>query len=128
MISVRPHELFQRDGANIFCRVPLRMTQAALGGEIEVPTIDGSAAKVKIPAGTQSGDQFRLRGKGFSVLRSTQRGDMYIQVAVETPQNLTRRQRELLEEFERESKGNAAGSPEHEGFFAKVKEFFESRG
>ncbi len=126
-VSVRSHEIFQRDGANIFCRVPLRMTQAALGGEVEVPTIDGSAAKVKIPAGTQSGDQFRLRGKGFSVLRSTQRGDMYIQVAVETPQNLTRRQRELLEEFEQEAKGNKSGSPEHEGFFAKVREFFEGK-
>ncbi len=124
-IGIRPHSIFQRDGANIFCRVPLRMTQAALGGEIEVPTIDGSAAKVKIPAGTQSGEQFRLRSKGFSVLRSAQRGDMYIQVAVETPQNLTRRQRELLEEFESEAKGHGTGSPEHEGFFAKVKEFFE---
>ena len=127
-IAVRPHEIFQRDGANIFCRVPLRMTQAALGGEIEVPAIDGTAAKVKIPPGTQSGDQFRLRGKGFSVLRSTQRGDMYIQVAVETPQSLTRRQRELLEEFEAEAKSHAASSPEHDGFFAKVKEFFEGRG
>jgi molecular chaperone DnaJ len=126
-VAVRPHELFQRDGANIFCRVPLRMTQSALGGDIEVPTIDGSPSKVKIPAGTQSGDQFRLRGKGFSVLRSTQRGDMYIQVAVETPQNLTKRQRELLEEFEREADGHKTGSPEHEGFFAKVKDFFEGR-
>ncbi len=126
-VSVRPHEIFQRDGANIFCRVPLRMAQAALGGEIDVPAIDGSASRVKIPAGTQSGDQFRLRNKGFSVLRSTQRGDMYIQVAVETPQNLTRRQRELLEEFERESAGHKTGSPEHEGFFAKVKDFFEGR-
>ena len=126
-VSVSTHGIFQRDGANIFCRVPLRMTQAALGGEVEVPAIDGTAAKVKIPAGTQTGDQFRLRGKGFSVLRSTQRGDMYIQVAVETPQNLTRRQRELLEEFEAESKSHKTGSPEHEGFFAKVKEFFEGR-
>jgi molecular chaperone DnaJ len=127
-VAVRPHEIFQRDGANIFCRVPLRMTQAALGGEIEVPTIDGTAAKVKITAGTQTGDQFRLRAKGFSVLRSAQRGDMYIQVAVETPQNLTRRQRELLEEFEHEGKSHATGSPEHEGFFAKVKDFFEGKG
>jgi molecular chaperone DnaJ len=126
-ITVGTHAIFQRDGANIFCRVPLRMTQAAMGGEVEVPAIDGTAAKVKIPAGTQTGDQFRLRGKGFSVLRSTQRGDMYIQVAVETPQNLTRRQRELLEEFEAEGKGNKTGSPEHEGFFAKVKDFFEGR-
>jgi molecular chaperone DnaJ len=126
-VAIKPHEIFQRDGANIFCRVPLRMTQAALGGEVEVPTIDGSAAKVKIPPGTQTGDQFRLRAKGFSVLRSAQRGDMYIQVAVETPQSLTRRQRELLEEFESEGKSHKAGSPEHEGFFAKVKEFFEGK-
>ncbi|MDD2876318.1 MAG: molecular chaperone DnaJ [Acidiphilium sp.] len=124
-VAIRPHAIFQRDGANIFCRVPLRMAQASLGGEIEVPAIDGSRARVKIPAGTQTGEQFRLRGKGFSVLRSTQRGDMYIQVAVETPHNLTKRQRELLEEFELEAGGSVSGSPEHEGFFAKVKEFFE---
>ena len=124
-VGIRPHPLFQRDGANIFCRVPLRMTQAALGGEIEVPVIDGSRAKVKIPPGTQNGDQFRLRGKGFSVLRSAARGDMYIQVAVEIPQHLTRRQRELLEDFEAETKAHGKESPEAEGFFAKVKEFFE---
>ncbi len=126
-IAIKPHPLFQREGANILCRVPLRMTQAALGAEIDVPVIDGSRAKVKIPPGTQTGDQFRLRGKGFSVLRSAARGDMYIQVVVETPQHLTRRQRELLEEFEAEaeSKGSGKDSPETEGFFAKVKEFFE---
>src|SRR5918993_1250387 len=88
-VGVRPHGLFQRDGANIFVRVPLRMTQAALGGLVEVPTVDGGRARVTIPAGTQAGDQFRLRGKGFSVLRSAVRGDMYVQVSVETPQNLT---------------------------------------
>jgi len=124
-VSIQPHPIFQRDGSNIFMRVPLRMTQAALGGEIEVPAIDGAKAKVKIPPGTQTGDQFRLRGKGFSVLRSAVRGDMYIQVSVETPQNLTRKQRELLEEFEAEAQGHGKGSPEHEGFFSKVKEFFE---
>jgi molecular chaperone DnaJ len=128
-VALRPHPIFQRDGANILMRVPLRMSQAALGGDVEVPAVDGTKAKVKIPPGTQTGDQFRLRGKGFSVLRSTARGDMYIQVAVETPQNLTRRQRELLEEFEAEAQGHGKGSPESEGFFSKVKEFFEgSRG
>lgn len=126
-VAIRPHDIFQRDGANIYCRVPLRMTQAALGGEVEVPAIDGSRAKVKVPPGTQSGDQFRLRGKGFSVLRSVARGDMYIQVAVETPRNLTRRQRELLEEFEAEAKDHSDGSSESEGFFAKVASFFEGR-
>jgi molecular chaperone DnaJ len=124
-VAIRPHPIFQRDGANIFMRVPLRMTQAALGGDIEVPAIDGTKAKVKVPPGTQTGDQFRLRGKGFSVLRSAIRGDMYIQVSVETPQHLTRRQRELLEEFEAEAQGHGKGSPEAEGFFARVKEFFD---
>ncbi len=122
-VAVRPHEIFQRDGANVFCRVPVRMSQAALGGEIEVPVIDGSRQRVKIPAGTQTGEQFRLRGKGFSVMRSAQRGDMFIQVAVETPQHLTKRQRELLEAFEADA--GAKGSPESEGFFAKVRDFFE---
>ena len=126
-VAIRPHEIFQRDGANIYCRVPLRMTQAALGEDVEVPVIDGSRAKVKITPGTQNGDQFRLRGKGFSVLRSAARGDMYVQVAVETPQQLTKRQRELLEEFEAEAKRHKNGSPETDGFFAKVAAFFEGR-
>jgi molecular chaperone DnaJ len=124
-IAVRPHGLFQRDGANILVRVPVRMTQAALGGDVEVPVVDGTKAKVKIPPGTQTGDQFRLRGKGFSALRTTARGDMFIQVAVETPQNLTKRQRELLEEFETEGQQHTSGHPDSEGFFAKVKEFFD---
>ncbi len=127
-VAIRPHDIFQRDGANIYCRVPLRMTQAALGGDVEVPVIDGSRAKVKVTPGTQSGDQFRLRGKGFSVLRSAARGDMYVQVAVETPLQLTNRQRELLEEFEAEAANhNKNGSPESEGFFAKVSAFFDGR-
>jgi molecular chaperone DnaJ len=121
-VSIRPHPIFQREGANIFCRVPLRMTQAALGTEVEVPAIDGSKARVRIPPGTQSGEQFRLRGKGFSVLHSAARGDMFIQVSVETPQHLTPRQRELLEEFEAEA--HTKSSPESEGFFAKVRELF----
>ena len=124
-IAVKAHEFFQREQANILMRVPLRMTQAALGADVEVPVVDGTKAKVKIPPGTQTGDQFRLRGKGFSVLRSTARGDMFIQVAVETPQQLSAKQRELLELFEAEAVGNKKGSPENEGFFAKVREFFD---
>ena len=124
-IAVRPHAFFQREQANIMMRVPLRMTQAALGADVEVPVVDGSKTRVKIPPGTQTGDQFRLRGKGFSVLQSAQRGDMFIQVAVETPQNLTAKQRELMEQFEADFQKNAKGSPDHEGFFAKVKEFFD---
>lgn len=124
-VSVSEHSIFQRDGANVYCRVPLRMAQAALGTEIEVPVIDGSRTIVKIPAGTQTGAHFRLRGKGFSVLRSSARGDMYIQVTVETPQVLTKRQRELLEEFEKEAGEDIKHSPEHTGFFRRVRDFFE---
>ena len=124
-ISLKSHSIFKRDDANIYVRVPLRMTQAALGAAVEVPTVDGGRAKVTIPAGTQAGDQFRLRGKGFSVLRSAARGDMYVQVAVETPQNLTKRQQELLAEFEREAETSGRSSPESEGFFARVKEFWD---
>ena len=123
-LSVKPHRLFQRDGANIHCRVPISMPTAALGGSIEVPTIDGGRAKVNVPAGTQSGHQFRLKGKGMSVLRSPARGDMYVQVTVETPVHLTKRQQELLREFEKAG-GSHATHPESEGFFARVKEFFE---
>jgi molecular chaperone DnaJ len=128
-VMVRPHPLFQREGANLYCRVPLRMTAAALGGAIEVPTIEGGRAKVTITPGTQTGDQFRLRGKGMTQLGSAARGDLYIQVAVETPMNLTRRQQELLREFEAEAeKAGDKSSPESAGFFAKVREFFEGKG
>ena len=102
------------------------MVTAALGGEFEVPTIDGGKAKVKVPAGTQTGRRFRLSGKGMPVLRSKQTGDMYVQVVVETPQNLTKRQRELLEEFEKLSSDNT--QPESAGFFGRVKEFLDGLG
>jgi molecular chaperone DnaJ len=123
-ITVTPHRIFQRDGANVFCRVPISITTAALGGTIEVPSVDGSRARVTVPAGTQSGRQFRLKSKGMTVLRSAARGDMFIEAIVETPVNLTKRQQELLREFEKE--GDSRGTqPESEGFFARVKEFFE---
>ena len=122
-ISITQHSIFQRDGANIYCRVPLPFTTAALGGTVEVPTVEGTRTKVTVPAGTQSGHRFRLKGKGMSVLRSPVRGDMYVQAVVETPVNLTKRQQELLREFENEGGGKT--NPESEGFFARVKEFFE---
>jgi len=122
-LSVQPHRLFQREGANIHCRVPLTMVTAAMGGSIEVPTVDGGRAKVSIPAGTQSGHQFRLRGKGMSVLRSPARGDMFVEAQVETPVNLSKRQEELLREFDAE--GGNETSPQSTGFFAKVKELWE---
>jgi molecular chaperone DnaJ len=121
-ISLKPHQMYQRDGADLFCRVPISMVQAALGGEFKVPTLDGGEALVKIPAGTQSGKQFRLRGKGMPVLRSRDIGDLYIQAQVETPQNLTKRQKELLEEFDGESSDQT--QPESESFFKKMKGFF----
>ncbi|WP_120498325.1 molecular chaperone DnaJ [Kiloniella sp. EL199] len=121
-LSIEPHRIFQREGADIYCRVPISMTQAALGGSVEVPTIDGGRAKVSIPDGTQSRQQFRLRNKGMSVLRSSSRGDMYVEVTVETPVNLTKHQKELLREFEEESGDN---SPLSSGFFKRVKEFWE---
>jgi len=124
-LSLAPHDLFQRDGADLYCRVPVSMVRAALGGEFQVPTIDGSEAKVKIPPGTQSGTRFRLASKGMPVLRSKQTGDMYVQVTVETPQKLTKRQRELLAEFEQLSSQDT--QPEAEGFFGKVKDFFGTR-
>jgi molecular chaperone DnaJ len=124
-LSIKPHEFFQRDGADIFCRVPIAMTTAALGGQIDVPTIDNGKTRVKVPEGTESGKQFRLKGKGMPVLRSKVMGDMYIQVEVETPKSLNARQRQLLEEFERES--NRETSPHSSGFFTKMKEFFEGK-
>ncbi len=123
-LSVRPHAIFERDGPNIFCRVPIPMTTAALGGQVEVPNIDGSRARITVPDGAQSGQRFRLKRKGMSVLRSEGRGDMYVEISVETPVNLTKRQKELLRDFEGESEGRKT-SPESEGFFGKVKEFWE---
>jgi molecular chaperone DnaJ len=125
-LTVAPHEFFQRDGADLHCRVPVSMVTAALGGEVEVPSIDGGKARVKIPAGTQTGRRFRLAGKGMPVLRTKQTGDMYVQVTVETPQNLTKRQRELLAEFEKLS--SAETQPEAAGFFSRVKEFLDGLG
>ena len=124
-LSIAPHELFQRDGADLYCRVPVAMTEAALGGEVEVPTISGSREKVKIAEGTQSGKQFRIKGKGMPVLRSREVGDLYIQVEVEIPKNLTKRQRELLEEFRKSSSDD--NHPDSTGFFARVKDLFGSR-
>ena len=125
-LSLKPHPFYQRDGADLFCRVPISMVTAALGGEFNVPTLAGAEALVKVPEGTQSGKQFRLKGKGMPVLRARNLGDLYIQVVVETPQNLTRRQRELLQEFERESSRET--HPESDGFFSRVREFFDGLG
>src|SRR5215212_10176789 len=120
-LSLASHTFFQRDGADLHCRVPISMVTAALGGDFEVPTIDGGKTRVKVPEGTQSGRRFRLAAKGMPVLRARQVGDMYVQVMVETPQKLTKRQRDLLNEFEKLSSTDT--QPESAGFFGKVKEF-----
>ncbi|SUW23356.1 molecular chaperone DnaJ [Brucella abortus] len=125
-LSVKPHEFFQRDGADLYCKVPISMTTAALGGQFEVSTLDGTQTRVKVPEGTQNGKQFRLKGKGMPVLRQSVTGDLYIQIDIETPQNLSKRQRELLEEFEKIS--SQENSPKSAGFFSRMKEFFEGIG
>ena len=122
-IEVREHKIFQRDGNSLFCRIPVSMSGAALGGEIEVPTMDGGRSRVKIPAGSQSGRQMRLRGKGMPAIKSAQKGDMFIEIAVETPVNLTSKQRELLREFEALSEDN---NPESKSFFSSVKSFWDT--
>jgi molecular chaperone DnaJ len=124
-LSLASHKFFQRDGADLHCRVPVSMVTAAMGGDFEVPTIDQGKTKVKVPSGTQSGRRFRVASKGMPVLRSRQMGDMYVQVVVETPQNLTKKQKELLAEFEKLSSGET--QPEAAGFFKMVKDFFGTR-
>lgn len=121
-LSIAAHDLFRREGNDVHCDIPIKMTTAALGGTIEVPTIEGGRVKVTVPEGTQNGHQFRLRGKGMSILRSSTRGDMYIHTHVETPVKLNKRQKELLKEFE---KGGEGTSPETDSFFARMKEFWE---
>ncbi len=128
MLNVKPHKLFQRDGANLYCRVPITVTRAALGGEIEVPTIEGKRASVKIPSGTQTGQQFRLRGKGMKVLRSDAKGDMYIEIFVETPVNLNKKQQDILRDLDKsmgDVKTANKNSPESSGFFQKIREFWD---
>jgi len=124
-LSLAQHQFFQRDGADLHCRVPVSMVTAAMGGEFEVPTIDKGKTKVKVPSGTQSGRRVRISAKGMPVLRSRQMGDMYVQVVVETPQNLTKKQKELLAEFEKLSSGET--QPESAGFFKMAKDFFGNR-
>ncbi len=127
LLSVKPHKFFRRDGANLHGRVPIPMTTAALGGDVEVPTISGKKTKVKIPAGTQPGQQFRLKGQGMPILRSDAKGDMYVEVAVETPVNLSGKQKDLLKQLDKTMGGKNATkhSPESSGFMSKMKELWD---
>ncbi|MGE0741511.1 MAG: molecular chaperone DnaJ [Hyphomonadaceae bacterium] len=123
-LSVKPHALFERDGPDLYCRAPAPMCKAALGGEMEVPTIEGERAKITIPAGAQTGRRFRIKGKGMSHLRSKERGDLHVELLVETPVNLSAKQRKLLEEFAKSCSQEA--HPQTQGFFDSVKKFFDA--
>ncbi|MFA7276586.1 MAG: molecular chaperone DnaJ [Pseudobdellovibrionaceae bacterium] len=126
LINIKPHKFFKRDGANLLCRVPVPMTTAALGGSLEVPTIDGSKTTIKIPAGTQTGQQLRVKGQGMNIMKSDVRGDLYIEIFVETPVNLDKKQTELMKQLgETLEKSGQKNSPESEGFFRKVKELWD---
>jgi molecular chaperone DnaJ len=125
VVRLRPHSVFQREENDLHCEMPISFTTAALGGDIEIPTLDGSA-KVKIPAETQSGKVFRLRGKGIKGVRTNTFGDLHCHVVVETPVNLTSRQRELLLELEAiNQEESGRHNPKAKSWFEKVKEFFE---
>lgn len=124
-IDVAPHKLFKRQDASIYFGATIPMATAILGGDIEVPTIDGSRARVAIPEGTQSGKQFRLKGKGMSVLRRSERGDMYITITVETPVNLTKKQEDLIKEFAKLAEKND-NSPQTSSFAKKIKDFWDN--
>ena len=128
LLAVKPHKFFRRDGANLYCRVPIPVTKAVLGGEIEVPTIEGKTSKVKIPEGTQTGQQFRLRSKGMSMLQSENRGDMFIEIFVETPVNLNKKQKDMMKQLDKDFGDEKSGnkySPESSGFFTKMREFWD---
>lgn len=123
-ISVKPHKFFKRSQNNLYCSVPVSMVKATLGGDVELPSVEGKTIVLKIPEGTQSGKQLRLKAKGMPALRGGYRGDLIAEIQVETPVNLSEKQRSLLEEFEGLEKGDG-NSPQSTGFFKKVKSFFE---
>jgi molecular chaperone DnaJ len=124
VIHIKPHEVFTREGNDLHCEMPVSFTKAALGGEIEIPTLDGYA-KIKVPAETQSGKVFRLRGKGIKGVRSQAFGDLLCHVVVETPVNLTSRQKELLEELEQIiERDSGRHNPRAKGWMDRVREFF----
>ncbi len=122
-IEVQKHSLFEREGQDLYCRIPIAMITATLGGDLEAPTLDGGRTRVKIPEGAQNNKQLRLRGKGMPAIRGNSRGDLYIEILVETPVNLTLEQKDLLRQFEKSCKNN---SPANEDFFSKVKNFWSA--
>ena len=127
VIHVKEHHIFERDGNNLYCEVPISFSMAALGGEIEVPTLDGKV-KLKIPAETQTGKLCRMRGKGVSSTRTGYAGDLICRVVIETPVNLNKEQKELLEKLEESLKGQKSHSPKSSSFLDGVKKFFDNLG
>ena len=129
LLAVKKHKFFKRDGANLYCRVPIAITKASLGGEVQVPTIEGKSAKVKVPAGTQTGQQFRLKGKGMSMMQSQNRGDLFIEIFVETPVNLNKKQQDLMKQLDKDvgdgKSGSSKHSPESSGFFTKMRDLWD---
>lgn len=126
-IHVKPHHIFERDGNNLYCEVPVSFTMAALGGEIEVPTLDGRL-KVKIPAETQTGKLLRLRGKGITTSRTGYSGDLICRIIVETPINLSEEQKDLLRKLEESLQEKQKHSPKSSSFLDGVKKFFDNLG
>lgn len=124
-VEVEKDNLFEREEENLFCQIPISIITAILGGEIEVPTIEGKKAILKIPTGTQSETQFRLKNKGMSILRQNKAGDLYVQVSVEMPVNLTSKQKLILNEFEKEGGTSKKHSPKSQSFFRKIKEVWD---
>ena len=121
-VSIKPHKLFQRDGSDLYCNVPVSMATAALGGQIDIPTIDGSKLSVSIPEGSQNNKHLRLRGKGMPILRQKNFGDLHLQISVETPVNLNKKQKKLLEEFQNIS--DEKNNPVSDGFFKKLRDLW----
>lgn len=121
-VSIKPHKFFQRDGSDLYCNVPVSMAIAALGGQIDIPTIDGSKLSVSIPEGSQNNKHLRLRGKGMPILRQKNFGDLHLQISVETPVNLSKKQKQLLEEFQNIS--NEKNNPVSDGFFKKLRDLW----
>ncbi len=125
LINVKPHKFFKREGANLHCRVPVPMTTAALGGNLDVPTIEGQKASIKIPSGTQTGQQLRLKSKGMNIMRSDTRGDMFVEIFVETPVNLDKKQIDIMKQLDDSlEKAGRKNTPQSEGFFTKVKDLW----
>jgi len=126
LVNIKSHKFFKRDGANLHARVPVSMTTATLGGDVDVPTIAGKTTKVKVPGGTQTGQQFRLKEKGMPIMRSNQLGDMFIEIFVETPVNLNTKQKKILTELDKDLSGKDGKkySPESSGFVNRVKDLW----